>query len=306
MGSLGAGPIWQLNMRSVVTGIKCQNTKSLETPESPTVSQLPSPVCLSKAGEIKTLAGICISKEFPFNLIMFVMRSANELWWISTNSLVPKQTWAPKGTGIKGWSKAEPYTGQPCWGQWHSPAAHCSFALPGCCLHFPLRKRARGTRGSCNCSLGRGRGGGFLLWETQAGWQGLGRGRHGVFRLASASCSGPALTRLVSNLLQGIVMSLFCCLCSFPGRTQQHRGSPSIPQPPQVSHHLPWEVVMPSLLTRAPPTCIGTKSSFIQWWSGISLTYLSPQGVPSPHGPGMLWGGPALIIALSGWKKSSL
>lgn len=92
MGSPGAGPICQLNMRSVVMGIKCQNTKSLETPENPTMRQLPSPVCLSKAGEIKTLAGICISKAFTFNLIIFVMRSGNKLWRISTNSLVPKQT----------------------------------------------------------------------------------------------------------------------------------------------------------------------------------------------------------------------
>lgn len=92
MGSLSAGPIYQLNMRSVVMGIKCQNTKILEIPENPTVSQLPSSVCLSNTGEIKKLAGICISKAFTFNLIIFGMLLANKLWRIPTNSLVPKQT----------------------------------------------------------------------------------------------------------------------------------------------------------------------------------------------------------------------
>lgn len=79
MGSPGAGPICHLNMRSVVMGSKCQNTKSLETPENPTVSQLPYPVSLSKAKERKTRDGICISKAFTFNLIIFVMHLVNKL-----------------------------------------------------------------------------------------------------------------------------------------------------------------------------------------------------------------------------------
>jgi len=79
MGSPGAGPICHLNTRSVVTGSKCQNTKSLETPENPTMSQLPYHVSLSKAKERKTLDGICISNTFTFNLLIFVMHSPNKL-----------------------------------------------------------------------------------------------------------------------------------------------------------------------------------------------------------------------------------
>lgn len=79
MGSPGAGPICHLNMRSLVTGSKCQNTESLETPENPTMNQLPYRVSLSKAKERKTVDGICISKAFTFNLIIFVIHSVNKL-----------------------------------------------------------------------------------------------------------------------------------------------------------------------------------------------------------------------------------
>lgn len=79
-------------MRSVVTGSKCQDTERLETPENPAMSQLPYPVSLGKAKEKKPLDGICISKAFTFNLIIFVMYSLNKLQQISTNSFIPKQT----------------------------------------------------------------------------------------------------------------------------------------------------------------------------------------------------------------------
>lgn len=79
MGSPGAVPICHLNMRSIVIGSKCQDTKSLETSENCTVSQLPYPVSLSKAKERKMPYGICISKAFAFNLIIFVMDSVNKL-----------------------------------------------------------------------------------------------------------------------------------------------------------------------------------------------------------------------------------
>lgn len=137
-------------MRNVAVGIKCQNTESSETPENPTLSQLLSPVCLNNTGEIKTQAGICISKPFTFNLIICVMCLVNKPWWIPTNSLVLKQTWAPKGSGIKGWSKAGASMGQHCWEKWHSPAAHwclhCQAAA--CTSHWERGLQHHGAAGT--------------------------------------------------------------------------------------------------------------------------------------------------------------
>jgi len=79
MGSPGAVPICHLNMKSVFMGSKCQNTKSLKTPENPAKSQLPSLVSLRKAKQRKALARICISKALTVNLIIFAMHSMNKL-----------------------------------------------------------------------------------------------------------------------------------------------------------------------------------------------------------------------------------